>query len=330
MAAAVTVPEALRLRYVRTRQGREWLDGLPELVETALVDFGMVTDPGAASQSWHGHGALVVPVRSAAGGTPAVLKFPYPHPESATEAAALQLWNGTGAVRLLAQDPAGTALLLERLDPGTTLAGVPVQQAAEVWGGLIRMLSLPSGDDPLWAAVPSVAEHAEQLSDQLPADWEALGRPFERWLLEEALQVCQTRGVVGRRWNRDVLVHADLHCENVLHRLAPHSGWAAIDPQAVLGEPEYAVAPMLWNRLQDLDPEAPEQSLQDRLRLLCDAGGLDPDAAREWSILREVVNAVDYVGEGQHGDAQRSVWVASALAGRSHPGLPPVWDLPAA
>ena len=45
-----------------------------------------------------------------------------------------------------------------------------------------------------------------------------LGQPFERWLLEEALAVCQTRGVVGRRSSRDVLVHADLHFGNILAR----------------------------------------------------------------------------------------------------------------
>ena len=34
---------------------------------------------------------------------------------------------------------------------------------------------------------------------ELPESWEQLGRPFPRWLLEAALEVCQTRGAVGRR-----------------------------------------------------------------------------------------------------------------------------------
>jgi len=258
-----------------------------------------------------------------------LLKFPYPHPEAATESAALELWDGNGAVRLLDRTAAGTVLVLERLDPEASLLDVPVPEAVQVWGQLVRRLSLQGTDDPQWAAIPSVAERAEQFSDELPADWEDLDRPFDRWLLEEALQVCQTRGAVGRRSSRDVLVHADLHYGNILRRLEAdgpkrQAGYAAIDPQAVFGEAEYAVAPMLWNRLEELDEAEPQKALQDRLSALCAAAGLDPQAAREWSILREVENALDYLRDGQHDDAQRSVWVAAALSGRNHPGLPHV------
>ncbi|MFZ3415790.1 aminoglycoside phosphotransferase family protein [Arthrobacter sp. 3Tela_A] len=326
MASAVVVPEALRQRYRRSRQGRDWVESLPDLVDAAFRSFGVRPDDSTVG-TWHGHGALVVPVLTGTG-APAVLKLPFPHPEAASEAPALQLWAGHGAVRLLDRDPAGSALLLERLDPDKTLLDVPVEEAVRVWGGIVRVLGISESEDPEWAGIPSVAERAEQLSDELPAEWEFLGQPFERWLLEEALAVCQTRGVVGRRSSRDVLVHADLHFGNILAR--PGDGYAAIDPQAVCGEAEYAVAPMLWNRLQDLDPEAPERALVQRLEDLCRAGGLDPAAAVEWSILREVANAVDYLRDGMPGDAQRSVWVASALAGRTHPGLPPVSGLPAA
>ena len=327
MASAVVVPEALRRRYLRSREGRNWVESLPGLVDDALASFGLIPDDSATAHSWHGHGALVVPVLTA-DRTPAVLKLPFPHPEAESEAPALQLWAGRGAVRLLDRDTAGGALLLERLDPEKTLLQVPIAQAIHVWGRLVRELGIPESEEPEWAAIPSAAERAEQLSDELPAEWEALGQPFERWLLEEALAVCQTRGAVGRRSSRDVLVHADLHFGNVLAR--PDGGWAAIDPQAVCGEAEYAVAPMLWNRLQDLAAVAPERSLVQRLHGLCEAGGLDPGAAAEWSILREVANALDYLRDGMAADAQRSVWVASALAGKTHPGLPPVSELPAA
>ena len=326
MASAVVVPEALRQRYRRSRQGRDWVESLPDLVDAAFRSFGVRPDDSVAG-NWHGHGALVIPVLTGTG-APAVLKLPFPHPEAVSEAPALQLWSGRGAVRLLDRDPAGSALLLERLDPNKTLLQVPVEEAVQVWGGIVRKLGIPESEEPEWAGIPSAAERAEQLSDELPAEWEFLGQPFERWLLEEALAVCQTRGVVGRRSSRDVLVHADLHFGNILAR--PGDGYAAIDPQAVCGEAEYAVAPMLWNRLQDLDPDAPERALVQRLEDLCRASGLDPAAAVEWSILREVANAVDYLRDGMAGDAQRSVWVASALAGRTHPGLPPVSELPAA
>ena len=328
MPPAVVVPDALRRRYLGSRAGRTWLEALPGLAAARLRDFGLVSDPEAPGQPWHGHGAMVLAVRCA-DGTPAVAKFPFPHPEAATEAAALELWDGAGAVQLLDRDAAGTCLVLERLADGNSLLETDLSEAVRIWGAVMRRLGLPGSDAPQWAAIPPLAERAEQLSDELPAEWDALGRPFERWLLEAALQVCQTRGAVGRRSGRDVLVHADLHYANILAR--PGSGeYVAIDPQAVYGEAEYAVAPMLWNRLQDLDPAAPEASLRARLDALCAAAGLDRTAAVDWSILREVTNALEYVREGRRGDARRSIWVASALAGRLHPGLPPVHELPAA
>jgi streptomycin 6-kinase len=43
-----------------------------------------------------------------------------------------------------------------------------------------------------------------------------------------------------------VLLHADLHYENVL--AADREPWLAIDPKPMLGVAEYQVAPALWNR----------------------------------------------------------------------------------
>ena len=87
-----------------------------------------------------------------------------------------------------------------------------------VWGGLMRQLSLVPDDQPQWREFDHVAARAEQWSDEFPATWEQLGRPFPRWLLEAALEVCQTRGAVGRRSGKDVLVHTDFHFLNILAR----------------------------------------------------------------------------------------------------------------
>ena len=96
MTPAVVVPEALRQRYQRTREGRVWLDELPALIQESLRDFRMRLDTSAGPEAWHGQGSLVLPVVASDGLTPAVLKFPYPHSEAATESAALELWNGNG------------------------------------------------------------------------------------------------------------------------------------------------------------------------------------------------------------------------------------------
>ena len=342
--ADVPIPPELSRRYGGSATGRDWLASLPRLIKECLDRWQLEPDLAPGALPWNGHGAIVVPVlhRTGAGscaGQPAVLKIAYPHDEALVEPHALALWSGHGAVRLLAHDAGAGALLLERLDAARSLQDVPMDVAVPVWGGLVRQLSLVPEGRPDWAEFGHVAARAEQWSDELPENWERLGRPFPRWLLEAALEVCQTRGAVGRRSGKDVLVHTDLHYLNILARLPrdasnpggePAAGYAAIDPQPMIGEAEFAVAPLLWNRIQELPRADPRRGLRERCHDFSSAAGLDTDVARQWSLAREVENALCYAATPRHeGDLARSLWVASTLAGRTLPELPAPHELPA-
>ncbi|WP_457949307.1 aminoglycoside phosphotransferase family protein [Pseudarthrobacter sp. alpha12b] len=332
---AVPIPPGLSARYARTSPGRAWLGSLPHLLEDRLEQWQLKVDLAPGSFPWSGHGGLVVPVRQD-DGSPAALKIAFPHDEATVERHALSLWGGQGAVALLASDSGSCAMLLERLDAGRSLADLPLDDAAQVWGGLVWQLGLAPDHRPEWQEFSHIAARAEQWSDDLPADWEQLGRPFPRWLLEAALEVCQTRGAVGRRSARDLLVHTDLHFLNVLARPgtagaggkpAP-AGYAAIDPQPMVGEPEFGVAPLLWNRLGDLPAVQAGPALLQRCHDFSTAAGLDPGVAREWGIAREVDSALWYAAQGHRGDLARSLWVASTLAGNTLDGLPHPHSLP--
>jgi streptomycin 6-kinase len=332
---AVPIPPDLTARYSRSSAGRAWLASLPGLIQGRLEHWRLEPDLPAGSQPWNGHGGVVIPVLQA-DGSPAVLKIAFPHDEATVERHALALWRGRGAVTLLESDPGTCAMLLERLEAMHSLNTVPLEDALDVWGGLVRQLSLSPDGRPQWQEFDHIAARAEQWSDDLPADWEQLGRPFPRWLFEAALEVCQTRGAVGRRSGRDALVHTDLHYLNILARpgtLQPDgqraAGYAAIDPQPMIGEPEFAVAPLLWNRIRELPSGGPEDGLRRRCADFSSAAGLDPEVARQWGIAREVANALWYAAKpGHRGDMARSLWVASALAGRRLEGLPPAHALP--
>ncbi|TAP44267.1 aminoglycoside phosphotransferase family protein [Arthrobacter sp. S39] len=326
----VPIPADLTTRYSRTSAGRAWLVSLPALVTGRMEHWDLALDLAPGAGPWNGHGGVVVPVRRN-DGTPAALKVAFPHDEARVERHALELWDGHGAVRLLESDAGTCSMLLERLDADCSLQDVPIGVAVTVWGGLVRQLSLVPDHRPQWQEFDHIAGRAEQWSDDLPADWEQLGRPFPRWLLEAALEVCQTRGAVGRRSARDVLVHTDFHYLNILARPAGQdgSGFAAIDPQPMIGEPEFAVAPLLWNRIKDLPRSDPQAGLRERCRDFSEAAGLDAEVARQWGVAREVENALSYAGRPHHqGDLARSLWVASTLAGRTLDGLPPAHSLP--
>lgn len=342
----VPIPPDLSRRYSRTQAGRNWLQTLPGLIGQFLDEWDLVLDLEPGALPWNGHGGVVIPVRrrdgSPGNGGDAVLKVAFPDEEAASEHLALALWAGRGAVRLLAADIGSCALLLERLDASRSLLDVPLEAAVPVWGDLVRQLSVVPDDRPQWQQIDHVAARAEQWSDEFPAAWEELARPFPRWLLEAALEVCQTRGAVGRRSGKDVLVHADLHYLNILARPgAPNAGtwqgpptglgpYAAIDPQPLIGEAEFAVAPVLWNRLRELPQQDPGRALLARCRDFSEAAGLDAETARQWSLVREVENALWYASKPHHeGDLARSLWVASTLAGKTLPGLPAAQELPA-
>ena len=289
--AHVPIPPDLSRRYAAAATGRDWLASLPRLIEQSLDRWqvGLTSlperSPGTATAPLVGAPVLHAPATAPAPGEPAVLKIAYPHDEALVEPHALALWSGHGAVRLLARDDGAGALLLERLDAARSLQDVPMDVAVPVWGGLVRALGLVPDGRPEWAEFGHVAAKAEQWSDELPENWERLGRPFPRWLLEAALEVCQTRGAVGRRSGNDVLVHTDLHYLNILARLPrdesdgsrePADGCAAIDPQPMIGEAEFAVAPLLWNRIRELPRPIPDGAC----RSAATTSAVPPDSTR--------------------------------------------------
>ncbi|MHA7282357.1 aminoglycoside phosphotransferase family protein [Arthrobacter sp. TMS2-4] len=327
-AALPELPPSL-LRSARTiAGGLRWTRTWHRLLVERLEDWNLDLDLCPGQAAWAGRCAVVVPVLRRDGGPPAVLKLTIPHDEALPEPDALTLWDGTGAVRLLASSRPDYALLLQRLDGNRSLRDVPLDETPGPWGTVLRQLCLRAGDSAPWAAFPHLASEAEQWTDTLPAQWDDLGEPFPRWLMEAALEVCQARGVLGRRSERDVLVHADLHYDNLLPSSPGRLGdFVAIDPKPVLGDAEYSVAPMLWNRLGELDPADPAGHLQAHCRALAGAAGLDADLARGWSVVREVRNALSYLAHGRSDDADRSLWVASSLLGRTLDGLPPAGHL---
>ena len=87
------------------------------------------------------------------------------------------------------------------------------------------------------------------------------------------------------------LVHTDLHYANVL--AAEREPWLAIDPKPLTGESAYEVAPLLWNRWDELADEAgsTRDAIRRRFHTLVDAAGLDEARAVAWTVVRMVVDA---------------------------------------
>jgi streptomycin 6-kinase len=216
--------------------------------------------------------SLVVPVRLR-DGSAAVLKVNFPEPESEHEAEALASWNGLGAVRLLARDPERRALLVERCIPGTPLWDVDEGDANEIAADVLTQL---------WQAEPgpglSLAAEAARWADELPRRWEAAARPFDRELLDAAVELLLSSPSAGTA----TLVHQDLHGGNILRS---ERGWLAIDPKPLVGEREFDVASLLRDRRDQLvlDPDAAAR-MRRRLDVFSERLELDRERARGWGV----------------------------------------------
>src|SRR5947208_3006025 len=78
--------------------GRAWIEALPLTVESLCRRWNLVVE----GSPLHGYLGIVVPVRR--NGEPAALKVSWINESTAHEIAALTIWNGRGAVRLLEAD----------------------------------------------------------------------------------------------------------------------------------------------------------------------------------------------------------------------------------
>lgn len=256
---------------------RTWVDALPRLMGDHLSSWALTVDGPLG----HGHCSVVAPVRTA-DSVPAVLKIGYPDAESEHEHLALRRWAGNGAVRLLRADPHRRALLLERL-AATDLTEHWDIEACEVVGGLYRRLHVP--------AMPQLRSLGSCV-EQWTAELTALPRsaPIPRRLVEQAATLGRelAPGPPSR------VLHGDLHYSNVLAGnvlAAEREPWLAIDPKPINGDPHYELAPMLWNRWDELAGDI-RGGVRRRFYTLVEAAEFDEDRARAWVVVRMVHNAM--------------------------------------
>ena len=262
------------LAWLESRSdGREWLGRLPELMAECeeAWDVSSRGEPFA-----YAFASLAYPVIS--GGRPAVLKVQFPDRESEHEADALELLDGDGAVRLLARDDERRALLLERCVPGRALHGQ--EDAFDVILGL-----LPRHWKPASGRIHTLADEAAWWASSLEDEWNELGRPCERRLLDAALDAMRE---LPPTQGEQVLVNQDLHPDNVL--AAGREPWLVIDPKPLIGEREFSAAPVV--RAPELGHGRPE--VLERFDRVTGELGLDRERARGWTIAQSVAWGLEH------------------------------------
>jgi streptomycin 6-kinase len=192
--------------------------------------------------------------------------------EGMHETEALEFWDGDGAVRLIAHDPAHRAFLLERCRPGTPLGTGYDDEALGIAAALMQRLWRPASAEVQWRWLET---EVERWLVELPERFERHGRPFERRLLDAALDGMRT---LAPAQEDAVLCHQDLHGGNILR--AEREPWLAIDPKPIVAERAYDTVAIV----RDAKPTRDE--LRRRLDTLSDLLGLDRERMRLWGIAK--------------------------------------------
>lgn len=265
------IPAAFASRIGGSPAGAAWLAELPGLVADTFRRWHLTGD----GEPMTGYTALVLPVRDADGVRRAV-KFSLVEGDNVGEIDTMKLWDGRGAASLLRADPRRGVLLLEWL-------GEPIEdwwdaeEATRAVASLYRDLHRP--------AAPQLPDGHALVRGWL-ADLARLGRRapapprFVEWALRAGRELAADPGTH--------VIHGDLHFGNVLRR---GDGWAAIDPKGYNADPCLELVPLLWNRWDDLEASGDVgEAIRDRFYAIVDTAGLDERRARDWVVVRCMIN----------------------------------------
>lgn len=281
---------ARKLIDIHGDTGREWISAFPATLERVRRAWDLTLGDTFAYVGY----AYVVRAELP-GGTPVVLKLAPPDPEFANEIAALGIYDGRGAVRLFDSEPTVTALLLERLEPGTPLADLDDDTAAtDIAAAVMRQLWRPLPPDHTFPTVERWGRAFARIraandggSGAFPQEW------FDR---AERLyfDLCASQA-------DPVLLHGDLHHWNIL--ASRRDGWLAIDPKGVAGEPAYETGSLLRNKM-DAGPDL-RLLTERRAAQLSAALGIDRERILQWAFAQGVLSALwTFEDHGSIGEPQ--------------------------
>lgn len=267
------VPETVRRKAAVSGAGG-WLAGLPDLVTGLAAEWGL--EVGRPYQD--ATEAYVARVKLA-DGTPAVLKLLVPRPDQArNEITVLRLAGGQGCVRLLRDDPARDALLLERLGPSMYDLGLPVGQRHALLCDAASRVWRPAPG----CGLPTGADKGRWLIGAITRSWEELGRPCAERTVEHAIAAAHRR-IAGHDDARAVLVHGDVHQWNAL-RAPGTDGFALVDPDGLLADAEYDLGILMREDPVELMAGDP----YDRARWLAARTGREAGRIWDWGVVERV------------------------------------------
>jgi streptomycin 6-kinase len=263
--------------------GERWLRDVPAVIASLARDWSITVGPTLAG----GTAGYVAHARTA-DGLAAVLKVSVPAEAFARQAQTMAAAQGRGYARLLAQDAARNAILIEALGPSMDrLAMTPERMIESLCATLQQAWQVPCP-----AGAVAAGQRAAGLHGVISRRWERLGHPCSARIVEQALRFAERRAAAFRP-DRCVVVHGDPHPGNALQASSPRrgseSGFVFVDPDGFHDDPAYDLGVILrdWSPQLLAAVDAPRLAGQYCERLAA-ATGIDEESIWEWGFLERV------------------------------------------
>lgn len=249
-------------------KGKAWINELPRLVAaiSSRLDLRDLKEVTNLTYNYVLSGLQ--------GNNPIILKLGLDSEGLAREAFALKCFAGYGAVKVLAEDDG--MLLLERAVPGTSLKNYfPTNENESIEIACKVMKKLHQASIPEHHNLP----HIQDWLKAFDKDWS-----IPDVYLKKARKL---RGQLLKTTGPDVLLHGDLHHDNILQN---GNDWLVIDPKGVIGEPAYEVAAFICNPMPDLiNIQDPEEIIQMRIAMFSDLLNVPRTKIADWCFVQAVL-----------------------------------------
>lgn len=266
-------------------------------VEERIRDWNVVVEDTLETQS----SFVAFGVR---GKQPVVLKVMRQQGDEWRCGEVLEAFDTRGVVRVYEYTEG--AVLVERLNPGTSLAALALdgrdEEATEIIAEVIQRMSL---DRESLRGFVTVEEWGKGFRRYLAS----CDNQIPTRLVEEGehsySHLCSTQ-------QNPRLLHGDLQHYNIL--FDRERGWTAIDPKGVVGEIEYEIGASLRNPYEKPELFASAITVQRRLNQYERMLKLETDRALEWAFAQAVLSAIWTVEDGFDVDGEHpSIMLANAI-----------------
>ena len=211
-------------------KGEVWLQALPSMVDAISKQYGLTALRPVSNMSFNYVASGYQNEKAV------ILKLGLDTLALSKEADCLKAFLNYGAVKVLAYDEG--MILMKKADPGVTLKtffpGNDKQAVSVLCDTLKQLHAAPIPEDHHFLTLKTVLSVLDHELD-IPSDILLKARQLRDHLLESS--------------DADVLLHGDLHHDNVLKQ---NDQWLAIDPKGFIGAPVFDVCAFLMNPMPTL------------------------------------------------------------------------------